>query len=323
MESTSRRMILAGAAVVALAATTCAARRDRALPPCPTPSPVAAAAGSAVTVVAVGDVADCSGGRQADVAAVVDRIQPAALLALGDLAYPNGSVDDFLDCYGPSFGRFRGITHPVPGNHEYHTPHAGAYYAYFCDAAGAPFEGYHSFELGSWHVVALNSNCGGDLDVPAEVASEFGGCGAGSPQARWLASDLEAHPSRCTLALWHHPLRSSSSEGGTHEMADLFRILVAHGVDLALNGHAHAYERFPPMTADGRRDDARGMRVMIVGTGGSPLSELRDHPEKSDVRDATSHGVLRLELLDGRYSWRFVPVDGDSFHDEGGAPCHG
>jgi 3',5'-cyclic AMP phosphodiesterase CpdA len=276
-----------------------------------------------VTIVAVGDVADCSGGRQMDVAALVDRIRPDAVLALGDLAYPNGAIEELVDCYGPSFGRFRSITRAVPGNHEYHTPHAGAYYAYFCGSSGVPFEGYYSFELGGWHVVALNSNCGGDLDVPAEVATEFGGCGPDSPQAQWLKQDLDAHPAACTLAMWHHPRHSSALEGATKEMQALWSILADRGVDLVLNGHAHAYERFPPMRADGTRDDAHGMREIIVGTGGSALSGFGDGPVRSDVRSAASHGALKVELRDGSYRWTFVPIDGDTLRDEGESPCHG
>ena len=123
------------------------------------------AADPGVVIAAVGDIADCSGGRQADVATAIEQAAPTAVLALGDLAYQDGSLDDFLDCYDPSFGRFRGITHPVPGNHEYHSPHAGPYWAYFCGVAGPAFKGWYSFEIGKWHVIALNSVCGNDLEV--------------------------------------------------------------------------------------------------------------------------------------------------------------
>ncbi|CAN5925504.1 hypothetical protein BH11MYX4_BH11MYX4_52060 [soil metagenome] len=314
--------------VVALVAATatCSAQPPRVVPPCD-PSvelPGVAAGASTVRVVAVGDVADCDGGRQMRVAALVERLSPAAVLGLGDLAYPNGSIDDFLDCYGPSLGRFRTITRAVPGNHEYHTPHAGAYYAYFCGSSGVPFQGYYSFAIGRWHVVALNSNCGGDVDVDGDVSRDFGGCGADSPQARWLRDDLAAHPSGCTLAMWHHPRRSSGSEGSTRAMQSLWEILAAHRVDLVLNGHAHAYERFAPMDASGQRDDAHGMRAITVGTGGSSLSSFDgDAPVRGDVRDASSHGVLQLELRSTSCSWTFQAIDGDTFHDEGEAGCHG
>ncbi|NOU31697.1 MAG: hypothetical protein HOO96_27665 [Polyangiaceae bacterium] len=211
----------------------------------------------------------------------------------------------------------------MPGNHEYHTPHAGAYYAYFCGSSGSPFSGWYSFDIGRWHVVALNSNCGADLDVISSVADDFGGCGAGSPQLAWLRADLAAHPGTCTLAMWHHPRWSSSTEGSSPSVEPLWQELVRHGVDVVLNGHAHDYQRFPPLDENGALDAARGARAFVVGTGGSPLSVFDAGVRvRSEVRDATSHGVLRLELKERSYAWSYVPIGGDTFHDEGEAPCH-
>ena len=323
----ARERTVLAVAIATLALTpTCTVDPARAVPPCDASPelPSIASGASTARIVAVGDIAQCSGGQQMRVAALVDRLQPAAVLGLGDLAYENGSIDDFLGCYAPSFGRFRSITRAVPGNHEYHTPHAGAYYAYFCGSSGTPFQGYYSFSIGRWHVVALNSNCGGDLDVPAEVSDDFGGCGPDSAQARWLRADLDAHRSPCTLAMWHHPRRSSATEGSTPAMQSLWEILSAHHVDLVLNGHAHAYERFAPRDASGKRDGLNGIRAITVGTGGSTLSTFDDDArERGEVRDASSHGVLQLELRPASYTWSFEPIDGDSFHDGGEAGCHG
>jgi len=299
----------------------------RTLPPCVSASAQATALALATSsrpaiVAAVGDIADCDGGRQAWVADLIGQLSPDAVFALGDLAYPNGSLEDFLGCYAPSFGRFRAITHPVVGNHEYHTPHAGAYYAYFCGAAGEPFKGWYSFDVGRWHVVALNSVCGGDLDVDTTVPSEFGGCGDASPQVAWLRADLAAHADRCRLVMWHHPRWSSSTEGSSPEVAAFWRVVTDLSVDVVLNGHAHDYQRFPPMSAEGRRD-ARGPRTFVVGTGGSPISSFDPAiPVRSEVRDDSSRGALLLELRDRSYAWRYVPIAGDAFNDEGEAPCH-
>ena len=126
------------------------------------------------------------------------------VLALGDEAYPRGSAANFEECYGPSWGRFKERTRPVPGNHEYFTEGASGYFEYFGEAAGDPEEGYYSYELGYWHVVALNSNC-------EEVR-----CGTGSPQTRWLEEDLAANDeSQCTLAYMHHPRFSSGEKHGS------------------------------------------------------------------------------------------------------------
>ncbi|MDB4937261.1 MAG: putative purple acid phosphatase-like protein [Labilithrix sp.] len=313
-------------ALLAVAFVSTCMPRAETLPPCVAStrfdriSPPA----SVVTIAAVGDVADCSGGgKQMEVAALVDKLAPDAVFALGDLAYPDGTIDEFLDCYGPSLGRFREITRPVVGNHEYHTPHAGGYFAYFCGTSGTPFQGWYSFDIGRWHVVALNSVCGSDLDVPSDVAGDFGGCGRSSPQIAWLRADLEAHRGQCTLAMWHHPRWSSSTEGSSHAVDTIWRTVTEYGVDVVLNGHAHDYQRFPALDADGARDDAHGTRMFVVGTGGSAFSGFdSDHP-RSEVTDDSSHGVLRLALRDDSYAWSFVPIDGDGFHDEGGEiPCH-
>ena len=307
-----RRILACG--LLALTVT-CTQNLSVILPPCDASSALpAASATSTVTVVAVGDIADCDGGKQMQVADLVQQMLPQAVLGLGDLAYPNGALADFTGCYEPSFGRFRTITLPVPGNHEYHTPHAGAYYAFFCGAPGESFHGYYSATLGAWHVVALNSVCGQDLDVPSEASEDFGGCGPDSPQANWLRDDLDAHPTGCTLAFWHHPLRSSSEEGPSPVMKAIWGILADHHVDLVLNGHAHAYERFDPID---------GIRAITVGTGGSPLSTFSDDGKvESVLRDDSSHGALRLQLQPTGYSWEFVPIAGDSFHDEGISSCH-
>jgi hypothetical protein len=310
--------------LAALTSTTCHAAATATLPACEEAGDgsAPAALSTAATVVAAGDIADCSGGKQSAVADLVEQIRPDAVLALGDLAYPNGTIDEFLGCYGPSFGRFRSITHPVVGNHEYHTPQAGAYYAYFCGAAGPTFKGWYSFDIAKWHVVALNSVCGGDLDVDPSVPSDFGGCSDSSPQVAWLRDDLARHPGTCKLAMWHHPRWSSSSEGSTPAVEPFWRVLVEFGVDVVLNGHAHDYQRFPPMNTQGQPDPS-GPRAFVVGTGGSSFSSFDDDaPVRSEVRDNTSHGVLKLDLRDGSYAWNFVALAGDELRDSGEGACH-
>jgi acid phosphatase type 7 len=297
--------------------------RTRELPPCDESVELAQPPRdpAAVVVVAAGDIATCPGGRQEETAMLVEALSPDLVLTLGDQAYPNGSLDDFLDCYDPSWGRFRSITRPAPGNHEYHAPHAGPYYAYFCGGSGRPLEGRASFDIGAWHIISLNSVCGGDIDLQSSVSDDFGGCGPDSPQARWLKADLAAHPAACTLAFWHHPRFSSGSHGNADFMTPLWQILEDAGADLVLSGHVHAYERFAPMAADGSIDRARGMRSFVVGTGGAKLHELGHPLAGQELQHDSSHGVLRLELRERGYAWSFISVDG-SFSEEGEAPCH-
>ena len=233
-----------------------------------------------------------------------------AVLALGDIQYEVGAVDAFEASYDASWGRVKPVTRPVPGNHEYHTAGAAGYFEYFGAGAGDPTKGYYSYELGNWHVVALNSNC-----------AAVGGCDAGSAQERWLRADLAAHPSRCTLAYWHHPRYSSGRHGSDSSYVAFWQALVDADADLVLVGHDHDYERFAPQDAGGRRDLERGIREFVVGTGGKNLRPFTRVSPNSEARDATSLGVLELTLGANAYEWRFRAAVG-SFTDSGSASCH-
>jgi acid phosphatase type 7 len=277
-----------------------------------------------ISVVSAGDIANCATHMHEETAMLVDNIAPDAVLTLGDTVYPNGSISDFLDCYHPSWGRFRSITRAAVGNHEYHTPHAAPFYAYFCSEMGVlPLQGRYSFNLGKWHVVVLNSNCGGDLDTSASVADNFGGCEQDAPQAQWLTKDLAQHPAKCTLAMWHHPRFSSGSHGNADRMAATWTILEAAGADLVLSGHAHFYERFAPMRADGELDAAHGLRQFVVGTGGTGLHTFSTVMPGSAVRYNATYGVLKLDLKPTGYRWKFIATGTTPASvDEGEAECH-
>jgi acid phosphatase type 7 len=242
-----------------------------------------------------------------------------AVLPLGDNQYEDGTLAKYRASYGPSWGRLKRITRPVPGNHEYvrsgDSPDALGYFRYFGAAAGDPAKGYYSYDIGSWHLIALNSQCGA-LD----------GCRAGSRQERWLRRDLADHPARCTLAYWHEPRFSSGPHGQEPVYDDFWRDLYAGGVDVVLNGHNHVYERFAPQDPDAQLDPARGIREFVVGTGGrnhySPDYAFGTVQPNSEVRNAQTFGVLELTLHDGGYDWHFVPTAGGTFTDAGTGSCH-
>ena len=270
-----------------------------------------------VTIVAAGDIA-CEPGatpgpracQQQATADLVQRIHPDAILAVGDLQYPYGSLESFRKAYDASWGRFKAITFPVPGNHEYYKGVSG-YFAYWGARAGDPSKGYYSFDLGAWHVLALNSNC------PA-----VGGCGSDSPEVRWIAADLKAHPSLCTLAYFHHPRFSSGPHGNDERMAPFWKALQAGGVDVVLSGHDHDYERFALQDADGRLDPAHGIREFVVGTGGAPQYVVLWRRAHSQALEVGTFGVLELTLEKDAYAWAFRPVPGGAFHDSGSTACH-
>jgi hypothetical protein len=248
--------------------------------------------------------------RQLATSNLLLRGRYAAVLALGDNQYEDGSLGKYVFSYGPSWGRVKRITRPAPGNHEYRTGRAAGYFRYFGKAAGPAERGYYGFDLGAWHVVSLNSNC-----------SHVGGCQEGSPQERWLRRDLARHPARCTLAFWHHPRFSSGRHGSQWSVSGLWHALYDHGADVVLTGHDHDYERFAPLNVAGAPDPVQGMREFVVGTGGRSHYGFRVPVPGSKVRDASSFGVLALTLKPGSYEWRFVPAVG-SFGDRGSGRCH-
>lgn len=254
--------------------------------------------GDGEVVLAAGDIAGCGSEGDEATARLLDDL-PGTILALGDLAYNEGSAENFEKCYDPGWGRHKTRTRPAPGNHEYGTGNAQAYYDYF----GLQPPGWYSFDIGSWHVVALNSNCGA-----------VGGCDRNSEQVQWLRADLAAHPQQCTLAYWHHPRYSSGVEHGDEPAVErLWRTVVEGGVDVVLNGHEHHYERFAPID---------GVRQFVVGTGGRSHYPFAETPRpESEVRGTGTFGVLELRLLNDAYRWRFVPVEGESFTDTGEGRC--
>jgi len=270
----------------------------------------------AVSVAAVGDLAQCSGtpptapdsARVAAAAAGLGAGTP--LLLLGDLAYYSGTTDEFAQCYDPIWGgALKAASYPAPGNHEYVTPNAAPYYAYFGARAGDPAKGYYSTNFGAWHVITLNSN------LPMN---------AGSVQEAWLRNDLLANASkRCKLAYWHHPRFSSSTGHGNDPLsADIWSTLYEFKVDMVLNGHEHTYERFAPQTPT-QQADARGIRAFVIGTGGaSPYGFSAIPQPNSVVRSTGQFGLVRFNLRDGDYSWQFVAAAGSVLTDSGTAKCN-
>ncbi len=277
------------------------------------PAPVPAAEPSSDTapvLLAAGDIAACTPGSEAT-AALLDRLS-GTIVTLGDNAYPSGSAEEFARCYAPTWGRHKARTRPVPGNHEYRTPGAWAYFAYFGSAAGEAGRGYYSYDLGTWHMVALNSNC-----------DEVGGCHAGSPQERWLRADLAAHPAACTLAYMHHPRFGSGQHGNNALVEPLWQALYEAGVDVVLAGHEHLYERFAPQDPRGVADPVWGIRQFTVGTGGASRYSVKLVRPNSEVRNDDTYGILKLTLAPDSYQWEFVPAEGKPFTDTGRASCHG
>ena len=311
MTATSFRAFRSRTAAVAVLALLATCEPRSALGPRAGRPAGALTSGTPAVLAGAGDIAQCDRTGDEATATLLDGI-PGTVVAIGDNAYPDGSDVDYQNCYDPSWGRHRARTNPVPGNHEYTTPGASGYFNYFGAAAGDPSKGYYSYEVGDWHVIALNNY------VPI---------GAGSEQEQWLLADLAAHPNLCTLAYWHHPLYSSWTDGGTGgivngEVKPVFTDLYNAGVDVVLNGHRHWYERFAPQNPDGVLDSARGIREIIAGTGGGGFQFPNNFRPLSEVRNSDTWGVIKLYLYSDSYAWKFVPVAGKTFSDSGSYACH-
>jgi hypothetical protein len=264
-------------------------------------------------LVGAGDIASCDDLAGAEATArLIDKI-PGTVFAVGDLAYPDGSDEQFANCYTPTWGRFKDRTRPAPGNHEYHKGEASGYTRYFGDAAGDADEGYYSYQLGAWHIVVLNSEC-----------VQVGGCEAASPQGQWLKKDLAQHPAGCTLAYFHKPLFSSGGKHGNDpEMKPLWDVLYHAGADVVLNGHDHDYERFAPQDPEGHGNSKHGIREFVVGSGGKNSHRAMGTAKpNSEVRNDDTFGVLKLTLHPKGYDWEFVPEAGKTFKDTGSDVCH-
>ena len=265
-----------------------------------------------VTIVAGGDIAcdpahnlgqpqDCD---QAATADLIGAIGPTAVLTLGDNQYEVNDLAAYQQVYDPTWGAYKSITYPTIGNHEYLTPGAAGYFAYF------GFPPYYSYNLGDWHIISLDSEC-----------QYVGGCSAGSPQEKWLKADLAAYPRTCTMVTWHEPRWSSGEHQDATQMTTIWSDLVASNVSVVLSGHNHDYERFMPLDGSGNPDPT-GVTEFVVGTGGKNHYGFVVPPLTGElVRDQTSYGLLEMRLAPTSYSWKFVPAPGYKFTDSGSANC--
>jgi chitodextrinase len=269
------------------------------------PSPAATATtaeendAAATTIAVAGDIAtDCTASDEncphARTADLVESMNPAAVLTLGDNQYENGELEDYQSYYDTTWGRFLDKTYPTPGNHEYHSDAVG-YKEYYGDRATPNGETYYSFDVGGWHFLALDSN----LDI-----------GSGSAQLDWLTADLANNTSACTAAYYHHPRFSSGEHGDDPVSQDVWAAFDAAGGDVIFAGHDHHYERFAPVTADGTADE-NGVRSAVIGTGGRSLYSIGDPHEFTEKLIGDQHGVAKLTVTETTYQWDFIGLDGE------------
>ncbi len=272
---------------------------------------------ASVLIAAAGDISPNEIGAQRETSNLLLQKNYDAVLLLGDNQYPAGSFADYQAFFEPTWGRVKAKTFPVPGNHEYQTGNAAGYFTYFGARAGDSVKGYYSFDLGNWHLVALNTNTQKCGIVKCDSVSE---------QVKWLREDLRLNAKRspgrrCILAFWHHPRFSSGASHGNFEGAQaLWEVLAEFKADVVLNGHEHVYERFEQQTPTQVASSA-GLRQFTVGTGGALLYEFGATKPNSAIRENKSFGILELELKPTAYSWKFISSN-TQFTDSGETACH-
>jgi hypothetical protein len=264
---------------------------------------------SPVFLTGAGDISFCDYDTDDATASLLENV-PGLIFTLGDTQYDGSTYDLFMNCFDKSWGKYKDRMIPVVGNHEYEDDSANGFYDYFANELDPDRQGYFSMDVGAWHIVVVNSQC-----------DAVGGCDEGSSQYQWLVNDLEQDSHLCTLALWHKPRFATGYHGPAQEMDAIWRIMVDNDVELVLNGHEHDYERFTPMDAEGNIKLADGTRIIIVGTGGSPLRPQYLENIASVVYNDNTYGVLQLKLDYGTYTWEFIPVEGSNFSDSGRGYC--
>ena len=257
-------------------------------------------------LVGAGDISICDQDGDNHTSELLASI-PGSIFTIGDNSNEHGTPQQYSDCFDYSWGRYMSRLFPVPGNHDYDSNGGASYFDYFGSRAGEYGKGYYSYDVGSWHVIAINSM----IDA-----------GDGSEQLQWLQADLGSHPSLCTLAYYHYPRWSSGAVGNMDNMASVIQVLYDFGVEVVLSAHDHIYERFAPQDPAGQLDPTSGIREFIVGTGGATHHTFGEIRANSEVRDNTSFGVLKLQLYAEGYTWEFIPIRGDTFGDYGSDFCH-
>jgi hypothetical protein len=256
----------------------------------------------AAVLVGAGDIANCASRNHERTATILDTVD-GTVITMGDNVYPDGTIGEFRSCYEKSWGRHKTRTKPAPGDHEYRTPGAAGYFEYFGEQSGG--SGYYSYFAGDWQVFALDSS------APANTSSA---------QYQWLRSELRSTNVRCRLAYWHLPVFNSGFDGNMPQMREVWRLLSEYGVEVVLSGHAHNYERFARLDANGS-PDPRGIRQFVVGTGGASFTEPSRRQQFSEAFAANILGVIKLTLEPTSYRWEFLPVDGYAFRDAGSEDC--
>ncbi|MBN7138950.1 hypothetical protein A7A76_07555 [Lysobacter enzymogenes] len=267
---------------------------------------------ASVVVAGAGDICDSSGNACQGTSDLIVSINPTAVFTAGDNAYNSGTLSEYNSRYAPTWGRFKALTSPSPGNHDYSTTGAAGYFDYFNGSgnqtgpAGDRSKGYYSWDVGDWHFIALNTMSGGTV---------------AQAQIDWLKADLAASTKPCTAAYFHHPLLSRGSYSGYTQVKPFWDALYAAKADLVLVGHDHNYQRYGKMDPN-KAAASDGIRQVLVGTGGRAFYSISGTHPLLEASNASTFGVLKLTLTATGYTGDFVPRAGSSYTDHFTGTCN-
>lgn len=261
-------------------------------------------------LIGAGEIDGCTSAAE-QASTLIQSFPSATVATFGGHAAEPATAESYASCYGPTWGRFLDRTRPAIGLRDQAGDAGAAFYGYFGSAAGEPGSGWYSYDIGTWHIVVLNSDC------------DQVGCKDKSPQVEWLRSDLAASNAACIGAYWEKPRFSSGSHGNADSAQTFWEVLHDYGAEFVLNGWDAGYERFGPQDAVGVLDPANGIREFVVGTGGAALTPFESVQPNSEVRDASSWGVLKMTLRDDSYSWEFLAASDGQLTDFGSTACSG
>ncbi len=198
----------------------------------------------------------------------VVRDDPDRVLYLGDV-YETGTAQEFRDRLARPYGPLLARMLPTPGNHEWPN-HVIGYDPFWRRVTGAPTPPWYAVRLGSWQVLAANSEAPHD---------------AGDAQLRWLRRALR-RPAPCRLAMWHRPRFSAGPHGDQADMDPVWAA-VRGRVALVLSGHEHDFQRM-------RRQN--GTVTIVSGAGGRALYDVDESDDRLAFSDDSHYGGYRLTL---------------------------
>jgi len=263
------------------------------------------ASGQPFILAAAGDGA---GGEPnaATVTNLISSMNPNLLLYIGDV-YQSGTATEFINWYAPStyFGRFKSITDPTVGNHDFGTGDDAGYKDFWDNVPD-----YYSFNAGGWHFISLNSY------------SQYIDVDPTSAEYQWLQVDLAANSNPCTIVYYHHPYLSIGQEGGRADLVDIWKLLTQNKVTLVINGHDHEYQRWLPLDGNGNVNPS-GTTQFIIGTGGHSLQTLATTDSRvAFASDANplAYGALKLALYPDHAVFDYMSITGPVL-DSGSIQC--